>query len=58
MLINIKMPTFFLHFNIYKHDKYNLCQFESKGSLSFSAFELFLTVVIPCSVELNMEKVL
>ena len=36
MLINVKMPTI-VGIYMYKHDKYNICEFESKKS-SISAF--------------------
>ena len=47
-----------LAFNIYKHDKYNLCEFESNRNLDFSAFQFLWAVEISRSVELSINKVL
>ena len=36
MLINVKMPTIFSIFYIYKHDKYNILEFENQSFQYFS----------------------
>ena len=37
LLVNVKMPRN----NINKHDKYNICEFESKTSLYFSELSFY-----------------